>query len=212
MIAAWKKQEGRQFGRVIPFRLLDSAQSKEKLTIERIREAFDHLAEAEDNDLVVVYVVGHGFVDPSQKFHLMLRGGDISRLRTTSLSRSDILDPLFEIHGRKLVLIESCHAATAMEQNSGTARYSMNDVMNEFRDRVQSPYFVVMSAAQAFQLARFDQRWNYRGAFTQALVDALEGKAADKDGRVGVLSLYRYLNETIPGMTSSKQIRRSFRH
>lgn len=205
MIATWKKQEGRQFGKVIPFQLLDSAQSKEKLTLERIREVFDRLAAVEDNDLVVLYVVGHGFVDTSQKFHLMLRGGDLGRLRTTSLSRSDILDPLLEIRGRKLVLIESCHAASAMEQTSGAARYSMDDVLNEFRDRAQSPYFVVMGAAQAFQLARFDQRWNYRGAFTQALVDALEGKAADKEGRVSVLSLYRYLNETIPGMTSSKQ-------
>jgi uncharacterized caspase-like protein len=133
----------------------------------------------------------------------MLRKGDIGRLRTTSLSRADILDPLFEMPGRKLILIESCHAASAMEQNSGAARYNMDDLMNEFRNK--SPFFVVIGAAQAFQLARFEERWGYRGAFTQALVEALEGKAADNDGRIGVLSLFRYLNEQIPSMTGNNQ-------
>jgi hypothetical protein len=205
MVAIWKKQEGRQFDKVIPFRLLDGAKPGEALTLERIREAFDKLAEAEDNDLVVVYLVGHGFVDATDNFHFMLRRADIGRLRATSLSRADILDPLLEIHGRKLVLIESCHAASATEQSSDAANYNMNNVMNEFRDKMQSPYFVVIGAAQAFQLARFEQRWSYRGAFTQALVDALDGKAADKDGHIGVLSLFRYLNERIPNMTSGNQ-------
>jgi WD40 repeat protein len=205
MIETWKKQEGRQFGKVIPLRLFDGVKSREPVTFERIREAFDRLAEAQDNDLVVVYLVGHGFVDATQNFHFMLRRADISRLRTTSLSRADILDPLLEIRGRKLVLIESCHAASVTEQSSGAARYNMNNVMNEFRDRVQSPFFVVIGAAQAFQMARFEQRWGYRGAFTQALVDALEGKAADKEGRIGVLSLFRYLNEQIPSMTTNNQ-------
>jgi WD40 repeat protein len=205
MVATWMKQEGKQFGKVIPIPLLDSAKPGEALTLERIREAYDRLGEAEDNDLVVVYLVGHGFVDATQNFHFMLRRGDISRLRTTSLSRVDILDPLLEIRGRKLVLIESCHAASATEQSSGAARYNIDDVMNEFRNKVRSSSFAVIGAAQAFQLARFEERWGYRGAFTQALVEALEGKAADKDGRIGILSLFQYLNEQIPSMTTNNQ-------
>jgi WD40 repeat protein len=205
MVSIWMKQKGRQFGNVIPILLLDSAKPGEALTLELIREAYDRLGEAEDNDLVVVYLVGHGFVDATDNFHFMLRRADIRRLRTTSLSRVDILDPLLEIRGRKLVLIESCHAASAMEQSSGTARYNMDRLMSEFRDKVRSPSFVVMGAAQAFQLARFEERWGFRGAFTQALVEALEGKAADKDGRIGVLSLFRYLNEQIPSMTGNNQ-------
>jgi uncharacterized caspase-like protein len=63
----------------------------------------------------------------------------------------------------------------------------------------------VIGAAQAFQLARFEERWGYRGAFTQALVEALDGKAADKDGRIGVLSLFSYLKEQIPSMTGNNQ-------
>jgi WD40 repeat protein len=203
MVAIWMKQEGKQFGKVIPIPLLDGAKPGEALTLERLREAYDRLGQAGDNDLVVIYLVGHGFVDATQKFHFMLRKGDIGRLRTTSLSRADILDPLFEMPGRKLILIESCHAASAMEQNSGAARYNMDDLMNEFRNK--APFFVVIGAAQAFQLARFEERWGYRGAFTQALVEALEGKAADNDGRIGVLSLFRYLNEQIPNMTVNNQ-------
>jgi uncharacterized caspase-like protein len=205
MVEIWTKQEGKQFGKVISIPLLDSAKPGGALTLERIREAYDRLGEAEDNDLVVIYLVGHGFVDATENFHFMLRRADIGRLRTTSLSRVDILDPLLEIRGRKLVLIESCHAASAIEQSSGAARYNMDRLMNEFRDRVRSPSFVVMGAAQAFQLARFEERWGYRGAFTQALVEALDGKAADKDGRIGVLSLFRYLNEQIPSMTGNNQ-------
>jgi hypothetical protein len=205
MVAIWTKQKGRLFGNVIPIPLLDSAKPGEALTLERIREAYDRLGEAEDNDLVVVYLVGHGFVDATENFHFMLRRADIGRLRTTSLSKVDILDPLLEIRGRKLVLIESCHAASATEQSSGAARYNMDRVMSEFRDKVRSPSFVVIGAAQAFQLARFEERWGYRGAFTQALVEALDGKAADTDGRIGVLSLFRYLNEQIPSMTSNNQ-------
>ena len=205
MVAIWMKQEGRLFGKVIPIPLLDSAKPGEALTLERIREAHDRLGEAEDNDLVVVYLVGHGFVDAAENFHFMLRRADIGRLRTTSFSRVDILDPLLEIRGRKLVLIELCHAGSATEQGSGTARYNMDKLMNEFRDKVRSSSFVVIGAAQAFQLARFEERWGYRGAFTQALVEALDGKAADKDGRIGVLSLFRYLNEQIPSMTSNNQ-------
>jgi WD40 repeat protein len=205
MVATWMKQEGKQFGKVIPIPLLDSAKPGEALTLERIREAYDRLGEAENNDLVVVYLVGHGFVDATDNFHFMLRRADIGRLRMTSLSSVDILGPLFEIRGRKLVLIESCHAASAMEQSSGAARYNMDSVMSELRDKVRSTSFVVMGAAQAFQLARFEERWGYRGAFTQALVEALEGKAADNDGRIGVLSLFRYLNEQIPSMTSNNQ-------
>lgn len=205
MVEIWMKQKGRQFENVIPIPLLDSAKPGEALTLERVRDAYERLGEAKDNDLVVIYLVGHGFVDAMQNFYFMLRRGDIGRLRPTSLSRVDILDPLLEIRGRKLVLIESCHAASATEQSSGSARYNIDDVMNEFRNKVRSPSFVVIGAAQAFQLARFEERWGYRGAFTQALVEALEGKAADTDGRIGVLSLFRYLNEQIPSMTGNNQ-------
>ena len=103
------------------------------------------------------------------------------------------------------MLIESCHAGTAVQTDQGKAGYSMDDALNNLRREAPGD-LIIFGASEGFELAQFDIRWKNRGAFTQALIEAIgEGKAADREGRITVLSLYRFLQTRIPSLTNQAQ-------
>ncbi len=202
LVAALKKQagEGRMFANVIVKSLVD-----DQANLSSIRAAFDELNRAKDNDYVIIYTAGHGYVGADSKYRFMLRSGDLGRLNSSSLSARDLLEPLSGVRGKKLMLVESCHAGMAMPTAGRKSGYSMDDALNNLRREAPSD-LIIFGASEGFELAQFNARWKGRGAFTHALIEAIEeSKAAQKDGSITVLSLFAYLHDRIPSLTDQAQ-------
>lgn len=202
LTAALKKQagEGRMFAHVFVKSLVG-----DQASLSNLRGAFDELNQAKDNDYVIIYTAGHGYVGADLKYRFMLRSADLGRLNASSLTARDLLEPLSAVRGKKLMLIESCHAGIAMPAVGRRSGYSMDDALNNLRREAPSD-LIIFGASEGFELAQFDARWKGRGAFTHALIEAIEeSKAADKDGRITILSLFQYLQDRVPLMTDQAQ-------
>ncbi len=135
-------------------------------------------------------------------FHFMKRDASLDRLYSTSLSERDLTEPLAGVSGKKLLLFETCHAGAAAAKENDKSNYDMGDVANTITRHAALTF---LGAAEGYQLAHFYAKSNYRGAFTQALIEGLGGGAADKDGYITVRSLADYLKERVGALTDHLQ-------
>ena len=69
---------------------------------------------ATSHDLSIVFLSGHGFLDPKQKFWFLTREADTARLRTTAISNDDLLNSITSVPGKKVLFIDACHSGAAM--------------------------------------------------------------------------------------------------
>ena len=141
---------------------------------------------ATSRDLAVVFLSGHGYLDPKQKFWFLTREADIARLRTTAISNDDLLDLVASIPGKKVLFVDACHSGSAMTlglKATDTAP-DMNKFVNDFSTAGSG--VVVFAASTGTELAKEDVKWDSHGAFAKALIDAIgEGKAAiDRSGQI----------------------------
>ena len=196
LVDALKQQEGRFYGRVDVTTLLD-----EHANILEWRRAFRNL-NLNDNDYLLVYLVGHGWVDTEGEFHFLTRSASMADPIGTMFSENDILDPVKLVGGRKIVMFETCHAGAA-DANAKETGLDMNNVVNRFMTKSNVAFF---GAAQGNELAHFDPRWNNRGAFTQAIVEGLGGAAKTKDGFITINSLGEYVTNRVGALTNQDQL------
>jgi uncharacterized caspase-like protein len=196
--AALKQQEGVFFGHVEIKSLMD-----DQVTVGNLRAYFDEIeGKATDNDYVFVYLAGHGWSKADGPFYFMTRAADKNHLNSTSLSERDLTDPLSDVPGKKIVLLESCHAGAAVEREGEKSPFNMDDVARTFKGRATVTFF---GAAQGYEYAHFDARWHNHGAFTEELIEGFRGGAANKDGYITVSSLRDFLKEHVSALTGNKQ-------
>jgi uncharacterized caspase-like protein len=163
--------------------------------------------EATNRDLAVVFLSGHGFLDPKQKFWFLTREADISKLRTTAISNDDLLDLVASIPGKKVLLVDACHSGAAMTvgYRATDATPDMNKFVNDFSTAGSG--VVVFAASTGTELAKEDEKWDRHGAFAKALIEAIgEGKASiDPGGRITTDMLDLYVEDHVKTMTDGRQ-------
>ncbi len=162
---------------------------------------------ATSRDLAVVFLSGHGFLDPKQKFWFLTREADVARLRTTAISNDDLLDLVASIPGKKVLFVDACHSGAAMTvglKATDTAP-DMNKFVNDFSTAGSG--VVVFAASTGTELAKENEKWDRHGAFAKALIDAIgEGKAAiDRSGRITTDMLDLYVEDRVKAMTDGGQ-------
>lgn len=151
----------------------------------------DFLARPGPEDTTIVFVAGHG-LNLDEDYYLLpedaeQRGGE---WRTRSLFDWQILqEELGYALGRRILLIDTCHAAGAfnarLEKDAADAR------------------IVVFSATAANNTAA-ERRDLGHGIFTYALLEGLRGKAASGDG-VRLLGLADYVHREVLRLSDARQ-------
>lgn len=146
--------------------------------LARMAEAI--AADVIPDDVVVIFLAGHGMNDTAHA-----RGyaylchdatfekvrGEVVPVMESSISWQDF-GPLAVLPCRKLALVDTCHAgALVPERRSGALR--------EFQENM----ILVLSASADDEASQESDAWGH-GAFTKVLLEALEG-AADTRGAVG---------------------------
>jgi WD40 repeat protein len=164
---------------------------------------------ATNRDLSVVFLSGHGFLDPKQKFWFLTREADIDRLRTTAISNDDLLDLIDSIPGKKILFVDACHSGAAMvvgyKATPSETTPDMNKVVNDFSTAGSG--VVVFAASTGTELAKEDEKWDRHGAFAKALIEAIgEGKAAIEARKPITTDLLDYyVVERVKQLTDGKQ-------
>ncbi len=165
---------------------------------------------ATDNDLVVVFLSGHGYrdhSDPKQGFWFLTREAKIDELPTTAISGEDLYRQIAALPGKKILFIDASHSGT--ELTSGTRAIpaetfpSMDKLVNDFTTAGSGT--VVYAASQGTELA-FEDEAGQHGAFAKALIEALgEGKGSSPDGTITADLLDYYLVERVNRLTNGRQ-------
>jgi WD40 repeat protein len=150
--------------------------------------------DATGNDLVILFLSGHGEKDESRKFRYLLADVDEERIPSRYLSHSDIKDPLVGFPGRRVVFIDTCRSGSAIDI-SGFA----NELSSSENGRI-----VVFTSATGDGNSEEPPGLD-NGAFTKVLLTGLEGQAANKQKKVTASRLHVFLEEEVPKLTGGRQ-------
>lgn len=193
-------QEGRQF-RQVAVRLLTDAQAAQG-------DLLDGLAwlrqQVTARDTAVVFLAGHGVPDNDGQFYYLPYDGDPDRLLRTGLKWSVLMDELQRLPGTVLLCVDTCHAAGV---TGGTARALRPRALTDALRQASATDVGLITFASCLpnevSLERDD--WG-NGAFTKALVEALEGRAdANADGLLMLAELEVYVLERVKELTEGRQ-------
>jgi hypothetical protein len=157
------------------------------------------------NDLAVVHFSGHGAMIDGTLYLLPYEtdARDAVGIKTTALSIDVLRDELLELakHGRVLVLLDACHSgATTLDGTSEAVDATA------LRREIAAANVTVLTSSGGSEPSHEDEAWQH-GAFTRAVLDALNDPAADVD-RIGLINtnaLAHYVARREAALTEGKQ-------
>jgi hypothetical protein len=183
----------------------------EDATNEALRSAlFTFLSKPRPDDLVVIYLAGHGSPDPndSRNLYFLTYDTDADDMGGTAFPMFQFQD-VFErvLKARRVVtFVDSCHSFGVSGEKNLPGPH--NNLINQYIQRFASNgERAVLTASNTSELSYEDTRWGGgHGVFTYYLLQGLS-KAADAnhDGTVTVAELSTYLRERVSGATDGRQ-------
>jgi len=194
IIDVFKAQAGKRYGKVEALLIADG--EKITPTAANILNNFKHLRQAGPNDVVVLFLAGHG-MNQYDEFYFMPSDAsfdaDGSILPSSAISSSQIQTAL-SMTGQKLVFIDACH--------SGSTGSQLQMVDNERLIFNLTNSSAIRNSSAIFTSSRRDQQSleikKYgHGLFTYAILQGLKGEAGYK-GVVTTTDLEVYLKRKIP--------------
>ncbi len=177
----------------------------EQVTPSRWRETFGQLRErlrdVSPDDLLVIFMAGHGFVD-HRSGRYFFAGYGITRDEfnradySSSIPWSD-LQLLADVPCRKLALLDTCHSG-AIQPLRGR---HLKTAVRAF----QSDQILTLTASAGHERSEENVRWGH-GAFTKTLLDGLDGQAdTSHDGLVSLGELIEHVQHGVPVLTEGRQ-------
>lgn len=178
----------------------------EQATRAGIIKSFQWLRKnATAKDLVVLFIASHGF-NEDNNFYILPHDGDPDELLITGVNWSALAITLSRLACRKMVFVDACHSAQLGEDLVKKRGSSISDIRKAQQILKRKEYGTVLfSAASKAESSLEAPKWKH-GAFTLAVMEALQGKA-DKngDGIVYLSELNLYTLERVKELTEGKQ-------
>jgi hypothetical protein len=161
-------------------RLMTGTGPAARITRTQLREAVDELFK-DDADIALFYFAGHGYIDDTGGF---LCASDCESGHD-GLALHDVMTMANQSKARnKVVILDSCHGGVA-----GTDAVARQ--VAEISDGV-----TILTASTAEQYAK-EAPGGGSGVFTNLLVDALSGAAANLVGAVTPGSVYAHIDQSL---------------
>jgi WD40 repeat protein len=205
--------------------------TNENATRKAILEAGTKLRNAGREDVVLMFLAGHGTVSPDFEFYFEQYDTKFENPSQTGLSWKDFDDLLSSIPSRhKLLLIDTCHAGqqdsvavplpsvavpgTVVAQGAegvqfiptGQQDLAVELLLEDFEDLRRGSGTNVIGAAAGSEYSYESEVWK-NGVFTFAILDGLETGKADLngDGLISVEELKRYTSTRVTELTNNDQ-------
>lgn len=191
-------QRGRHYRSVEVMRLLDR-----QATRTRVLEGLQWLTRsAGPEDVVMLFMAGHGINVHSRQYYFLPADGDATRLAETAVPELKIREALTHLRGRAIFFVDTCHAGAAVGQ-AGSADPQVKRMLNELV--ASAANVVVLASSEGRQDSEEADAWG-NGAFTRALVQGLRGgAAADAQGRIWFKSLDKFVSDEVRALTAERQ-------
>jgi WD40 repeat protein len=200
IINAFKAQEGRVYGRVNSLLIADGERITP--TVDNIKNNFSYLRQAGQNDVVLLFIAGHGLSNEAGTFFFLPSdaafNADGTIRPSTAVSHFELQEVL-TAPGRKLVFIDACRSGSAI---TGRTRMVDNTLLVR---RLNNQSTVILTASTGSQDSQ--ERPDLRhGVFTYALIQGLRGEAilAGKT-TVTIDTLKAYVTDRVRELTEGQQ-------
>jgi uncharacterized caspase-like protein len=199
IVAAFKAQEGRRFASVKSLIIADGADKEP--TSDNIRDGMDFLRGAGQNDVMMLFLSGHGGTDDQGSFFFMPANMGFNQngapQRSRIIPNSELQDVL-RFPGQKLVFIDSCFSGGLQGKQMGGV--DNETLINSLKD--DAPVVFTSSS-------KTERSWEHdpakMGLFTYALLQGMSGAAdANKDGKITIAELGDYVKKTVPGVRDTQ--------
>ena len=189
-----QSQSGKAFGRVKTELLLDQSATRDHLQ----QALGDFFTPAQRGDLAVVFISGHGMNAPNG-YHFLTYDGNPDALEQTAAPWK-LFEPLYNLSAQVLLLVDTCHAGNI----AGPWKQQALIDPDQFLRNAALNNVIVMASSSGQQVSLERADWGH-GAFTKALLEGLQGKAADTNGIVDLALLQRYVRQRVRTLTDGLQ-------
>lgn len=177
----------------------------EQVTRDKFKTSFKDISDAlkaqvKPNDVLVLFLAGHGFVDDNKKYYYAsydLSVDDYAQGKFEGCIAWEDFQQLADIPCRKLAFLDTCHsgAIQALKERG------LKAAIREFQEDV----IFTITATKGDQKAAENPTWGH-GAFTKCLLEGLEGKAdSSGDGIVTLPEIVTYVKAAVPALTNEGQ-------
>ncbi|MBD0401362.1 caspase family protein [Flammeovirga sp. EKP202] len=158
--------------------------------------------ETTSKDVAMIFMAGHGMNDRNGAFYYLPHDSDLNSIRRTCLSFIEFKYTISTIPGKAILFIDTCHSGNVINGARSTD-FNLTKTINELSDAENGA--VVFTSSTGTQLSVESDQWK-NGAFTEALIEGLRGKAdQDQKGVIYVKALDWYLSRRVKELTSGKQ-------
>ncbi len=171
-------------------------------TKNKILDGLDWIQkETTSKDVAAVFISGYGINDNIGTYYYLPVDYETDKEKRTGLVFTDIKNTVSGIAGKVVAFIDTCHSGNVMGRK-GVA--DMNAFVNELSSAENGA--VVFTSSTGKQVSLETPEWN-NGAFTKALVEGIEGKAAQSAGKdkITINMLDLYISERVKELTRGNQ-------
>ena len=188
----------------------------EQATIEGVRSALrDFLRRAAPEDLILLYIAGHGAPDPyaPQKLYFLLHDTKVADMPGTALPMSELKEFLDgSVRAKRVVVfIDACHSAGLSGAKLVTKRgleQTENNVFNLYAERLFSDSGkAVLTSSDINEISQESSSWGGgHGIFTWSLLEGLRGEAdSNNDHLVTAGELFDFVRDRVSVETTFAQ-------
>jgi hypothetical protein len=199
--ALLREQKGKPFEAVEVRELVDENATRDAL-LDGLQWLDDRVG-AEDT--AVVFLAGHGVND--REYFFLPYDANLERPVVTMLSQSQLQGVLTRLRGRVLLFLDTCRAGAVFggSDDDRRRRVDVTALLNSLT--YSQGGLVVFSATQEREVSQERAEWGH-GAFTKALLEALQGAADDRgnrNGEITITELDSYLTDRVRELTGGAQ-------
>lgn len=189
----------------------------ENATVENVRAAVNlFLRRAREDDLVFLFVAGHGAQDPfdPKNLYLVLHDSKVTDMPRTAFNMSE-LQALFTNRlraKRMVILIDACHSAgVGLAANNSSGRQLVRTENNTFSVYAEKLFTgegrALLTSSDVNEISEEGENWGGgHGVFTWAILKGLGGVAdANRDSVITTGELFDFVSAKVREETKARQ-------
>lgn len=165
-----------------------------------IFEAMEWLKqESSPTDVCIFFFAGHGMRDEKDRFYFMPYGCNTDRLYEC-FSAADFRNEAEDIHGKLIAFVDACYSGALFEGGRSAATTHFIEQLKRSKNGI-----LLYASSSSDTKSREDESWG-NGAFTKALVEALNGAAREEHTEgLSTQELEHFLYKEVRKLTDFKQ-------
>ena len=188
----------------------------ENATVENVRAAVDlFLERARENDLIFLFIAGHGAQDPfdPRSLYLILHDSRVTNMPRTALNMSE-LQALFinRLRAKRMViLIDACHSGGVDPGQTTSFRQlerPENNTFNIYAEKLFSGEGrALLTSSDVNEISEEGKKWGGgHGVFTWAVLEGLSGTAdVNRDRVITTGELFDFVSNRVSEETNARQ-------